>query len=107
MDPVAMVKTPHTVKELGPVQGEACRYFLLAADSCLAKSDLQVAVDQAARQNWRGCLVNVAVASGLYGFVPIYNLFSYTCTTVKGTAVKFEEVSPVAAGKIIKPVTAR
>jgi hypothetical protein len=35
-------------------------------------------------------LVNVSTATSLYGFVPVYNVFSFTCTTVKGTAIKFE-----------------
>jgi hypothetical protein len=88
-DPLSIVKTTHTVKELGPTQGEACRYFLLAVVPW-GKSDLQVAVDNALLKLGGDALVNVAVSSGLYGFIPIYNIFSYTCTTVKGTAIKFE-----------------
>ena len=88
-DPLSVLKTPHTVKELGPAQGEACRYFLLAIVPW-GKSDLQVAVDNALLKLGGDAMVNVAVSSGLYGFIPIYNVFSYTCTTVKGTAVKFE-----------------
>lgn len=95
-DPLALVKNAHTVKELGLTQGEACRYFLLAAIP-FGKSDLQVAVDQALGKTGGDALVNVAVASGLYGFVPIYNIFSYTCTTVKGMAVKFEDVLPAVS----------
>jgi hypothetical protein len=88
-DPLALVKTPQNVKELGPAQGEACRYFLFAIFPW-GKSDLQAAVDDALTRTGGDALVNVAVASSLYGFIPIYNVFSYTCTTVKGTAVKFE-----------------
>jgi|GEM_PF-5240352 len=29
-DPVAFLQKPHTVRDLGPAQGEACRYFALA-----------------------------------------------------------------------------
>ena len=89
LDPMAIVKTAHTPKDLGPAQGEACRYFVLAIFP-FGKSDLQVAVDQALAKTGADALVNVAVSSGLYGFIPIYNVLSYTCTTVKGTAVKFE-----------------
>jgi len=39
-------------------------------------------------------LLNVSVSSSLYGFIPIYNVFSYTCTNVKGIAIKFEEKKP-------------
>ena len=87
-DPLALLKTPQTIKELGPAQGEACRYSLLAILPW-GKSDLQTAVDEALAKGG-DALVNVAVSSSLYAFIPIYNVFSYTCTTVKGTAVKFE-----------------
>ena len=89
IDPLSVVKSAHTVKDLGPVEGQACRYFLLAIVPW-GKSDLQVAVDHALVKLGGDAIVNVAVSSGLYGFIPIYNVFSYTCTTVKGTAVKFE-----------------
>jgi hypothetical protein len=36
-------------------------------------------------------LINVTVSNSLYGFVPIYNVFSYTCTDVNGIAIKFEK----------------
>jgi uncharacterized protein YceK len=88
-DPLSVVKSAHTVKDLGPAEGQACRYFLLAV-APWGKSDLQAAVDQALVKLGGDAMVNVAVSSGLYGFIPIYNVFSYTCTTVKGTAVKFE-----------------
>lgn len=39
-------------------------------------------------------LINVTVTSSLYGFIPIYNVYSFTCTTVKGIAVKFQSVQP-------------
>lgn len=32
-------------------------------------------------------LVNVSTSSSLYGFIPIYNVLSFTCTTVRGTAI--------------------
>jgi hypothetical protein len=88
-DPLMAVKSTHTVKELGPAQAEACRYFLLAIFPW-GKSDLQVAVDKAVAPTGGNALVNVAVSSGLYGFIPIYNVLGYTCTTVKGTAIKIE-----------------
>jgi hypothetical protein len=30
-----------------------------------------------------------SVETSLYGFIPIYNLFANTCTTVRGVAIKF------------------
>jgi hypothetical protein len=35
-------------------------------------------------------LINVTTSSSLYGFIPVYNILSFTCTTVKGIAVKFQ-----------------
>jgi hypothetical protein len=87
LDPIAKVQKA-TIKDLGPAQGEACRYFLLAVLPW-GKSDMQAAVDNALSRSGGDALINVAVSSGLYGFIPIYNVFSYTCTRVSGTAVKF------------------
>jgi hypothetical protein len=39
------------------------------------------------------------VSNSLYGFVPIYNVYSFTCTSVQGVAVKFKPIAvPTAAG---------
>jgi len=89
MDPVSFLKTSHSVKDLGPAEGQACRYFLLAV-APWGNSDFQTAVDRALAPMGGDALVNVATSSSLYGFVPIYNVLSFTCTTVKGTAVKLE-----------------
>lgn len=89
LDPASTLRTAHTLKDMGPTEGQACRYFLFAAVPW-GKSDLQTAVDKALAKTGGDALVNVVVSSSLYGFIPIYNVFSYTCTTVKGTATKFE-----------------
>ena len=88
-DPVAFLKTGHTVKDLGSAEGRSCRYFALAVVP-FGNSDIQTAVDKALEPSGGDALVNVASSTSLYGFVPIYNVFSFTCTTVKGTAVKFD-----------------
>jgi hypothetical protein len=90
-DPVAFLQKPHVVTDVGPSEGEACRYFALAVVPW-GKSDLQAAVDNALQQSGGDALVNVSASSSLYGFVPIYNVFSFTCTTVIGRAVKFDPV---------------
>jgi len=83
-DPAALLTNKTLFRELGPADGEACRFFLLAvlpfgkADEALAKSG-------------GDALLNVSVSSSLYGFIPIYNIFTYTCTNVKGIAIKFDE----------------
>ena len=87
-DPAALLKSGRHFEELGPVEGQACRYFLLAVIPWGA-SDVQIAVDRALVERGGDALINVSVESSLYGFIPIYNVFSYTCTTVKGIAVKF------------------
>jgi hypothetical protein len=88
-DPVAFLKTGHSVKDLGFAEGQACRYFAIAVVP-FGNSDIQRAVDKALEPSGGDALVNVASSTSLYGFVPVYNVFSFTCTTVKGTAVKFD-----------------
>jgi hypothetical protein len=89
-DPGAVLKGGQSYKELGATQGEACRYFLLGVapwgDSTFSK-----AVDNALATTGGDALINVTVANSLYGFVPIYNIFGYTCTEVKGIAIKLEK----------------
>jgi hypothetical protein len=89
-DPGAVLKGEQSYKELGPVEGEACRYFLLGmvpwGDATFSK-----AVDNALAKTGGDALINVTVSNSLYGFVPIYNIFSYACTEVKGIAIKLEK----------------
>jgi hypothetical protein len=92
-DPVALLKKDHAVKDLGPAEGQACRYFLIAVIPW-GNSDVQTAVDRALAPTGGDALVNVATSTSLYGFLPVYNVFSFTCTTVKGTALKFDESAP-------------
>jgi len=89
VDPASVLKTGHSVKELGPAEGEACRYFLIAVIPW-GNSDVQTAVDKALAPSGGDALVNVTTSSSLYGFVPVYNVLSFTCTSVKGTEVKLE-----------------
>ena len=76
-------------EELGPVEGSACRHFIIAVipfgDSTFSK-----AVDEALASRGGDALLNVTVSSSLYGFVPIYNVYSFTCTSVSGIAVKYK-----------------
>jgi hypothetical protein len=76
-------------EELGPAEGSACRHFILAVipfgDSTFSK-----AVDEALASRGGDALINVNVSSSLYGFVPIYNVYSFTCTSVHGIAVKYK-----------------
>ena len=88
-DSATLLKSGRTYQDLGPAEGEACRYFLLAVIPW-GDSAFSTAVNRALTEKGADALINVTVSSSLYGFIPIYNVFSYTCTEVKGTAVKFQ-----------------
>ena len=89
IDPVSVLKTAHSVKDLGPAEGQSCRYFVIAVIPW-GNSDVQTAVDKALASSGGDALVNVTTSTSLYGFIPVYNVLSFTCTTVKGEAVKLE-----------------
>ena len=97
VDPASVIGKSRTFKDLGPAEGQACRYFALAVIPW-GNSDIQTAVDRALAPSEGDALVNVSTATSLYGFVPIYNVFSFTCTTVKGTAVKLGDEQHAGGG---------
>ena len=88
-NPGQLLKTKTEFLELGPVEGKACRHFVLAV-APWGQSDVTAAVDKALETTGGDALINVSVESSLYGFVPIYNIYSFTCTTVQGIAVKMQ-----------------
>jgi len=92
VDPVQVLKTAHSMKDLGPAEGQACRYFVIAVVPW-GNSDVQTAVDTALAPSGGDALVNVTTSTSLYGFIPVYNVLSFTCTTVKGTAIKLDSSS--------------
>jgi hypothetical protein len=98
IDPAAVLHKAHRIEEVGPAEGQACRFFVLAVIPW-GNSDVQTAVDKALGASGGDALVNVTTSTSLYGFVPVYNILSFTCTTVKGTAVRIEDLSapPTAA----------
>lgn len=89
LDPASTLRKGHSVKELGQAEGQACRYFVIAVIPW-GNSDIQAAVDKALAPTGGDALVNVTTSTSLYGFVPVYNVLSFTCTTVQGTAVKLD-----------------
>ncbi len=89
-DPGAVLRNAQPYTELGPVQGETCRFFLLAV-APWGDANFSTAVDNALAKVGGDALINVTISNSLYGFIPIYNLFSYTCTNVSGIAIKFEK----------------
>ena len=87
-DPGALLTQQRSYTEVGPVTGQACRYFLLGlipwGDSSPSK-----AVEEALASSEGDAIINASIETSLYGFIPIYNVFSFTCTTVQGVAIKF------------------
>ncbi len=88
-DPGTLLKSGRAFQDLGPVEGQACRHFVLAIIPW-GQGDFGHAVDLALEQRGGDALINVSVETSLYGFIPIYNVYSFTCTTVKGIAIKFQ-----------------
>ena len=88
-DPASLLRQGRSFKELGPVQAQVCRHFVLAIIPW-GSSDFGTAVDKALIERGGDALLNVTVETSLYGFIPIYNVYSFTCTKVQGIAIKFE-----------------
>lgn len=88
-DAGGLLKSGRSFQDLGPAEGTACRHFVLAIIPW-GDSTFSTAVDNALLQKGGDALINVTVTSSLYGFIPIYNVYSFTCTEVKGVAVKFQ-----------------
>ena len=92
-DPGKILSEPHTYKTVGNVEATACRYFVLAIIP-FGDSTFSTAVETALKESDADALLNVSTTSSLYGFVPLWNIFSFTCTTVQGTAVKIDAGAP-------------
>ena len=89
-DPGYVLRNAQTYQELGPAEGEACRFFLLAVLP-FGDATFSTAVENALTKSGGDALINVTVSNSLYGFIPIYNLFSYTCTDVRGIAIRYQK----------------
>jgi hypothetical protein len=85
----AVLKSGQSFKDLGPVSGKSCRYFLLGIVPW-GDGTASDATRDALEKSGGDALINATVETGLYGFIPIYQVFSYTCTTITGTAIKLE-----------------
>lgn len=88
-DPGSLLTKPVPYTALGPAKGTACRYFAIGLIPW-GNSTAAAALEDALASSGGNALLNVAIETNLYGFVPIYHVFSFTCTTVRGTAVKYE-----------------
>jgi hypothetical protein len=92
VDPAAVLEHSHRLDVVGPAEGQACRFFVLAVIPW-GNSDVQTAVDKALGTSGGDALINVTTSTSLYGFVPVYNVLSFTCTSVQGTAVRIEDLT--------------
>ncbi|MHB1756836.1 MAG: hypothetical protein ACYCT9_04900 [Leptospirillum sp.] len=87
------------------ISGTACRHFILGIIPW-GDSDVETALRHALQAhpslNADG-LVHVTTETSLYGFFPLYDIYTLTCTTVKGTPVRFDH-SPVLKKQESSPV---
>lgn len=88
-DPGALLRNGQNYTEIGPASGSSCRFFLLAIVPW-GNGSFTDALDEALRKSGGDALINVAVQNSLYGLLPIYNVFTWQCTEIKGTAIKFQ-----------------
>ncbi|MHB1287230.1 MAG: hypothetical protein ACYCYP_11875 [Leptospirales bacterium] len=95
----------HTFHRVGSeISGTACRHFILGILP-LGSSDIESAMRKALESHPElkaDGLVHVATQSSLYGFFPLYNIYTVTCTTVKGIPIRFDH-SPEPARNPVKP----
>ena len=76
-------------QDLGPAEASSCRYLIIGVIP-LGNADPGYVLDKALASKGADALLNVSTSNSHYGFVPVYNVFSITCTTLRGTAIKFE-----------------
>lgn len=76
-------------RDLGPAEASDCRYLIIGVLP-LGNADPGHVLEQALASKGADALLNVTTSNSHYGFVPIYNVFSITCTSLRGTAIKFE-----------------
>lgn len=88
------VHEPHTFHTVGPeVNGTACRHFILGIFPW-GDSDIESAMRDALMKNpsmHADGLINVSTSTSLYNFLPIYNVYTLTCTTIQGVPIKYDD----------------
>ena len=87
-NPAELISKANPYEEVGPTSGRACRHFVLNLIP-FGDSAVSTAVDFALRAVGGDALLNVAVSSSLFGFIPYYNVYAFSCSSVKGTAIRF------------------
>jgi hypothetical protein len=112
---IGLLSDSETETDLGPhdshlfhrvgrqIEGRACRHFILGVIPW-GDSDLESAMRDAFKKNpslHADGLVHVTTATSLYNFFPLYNVYTLTCTTVRGTPIRFDHstAKPGSANK--------
>ncbi len=114
---LGLLTNSETESDLGPhdshrfhrvgteITGTACRHFILGIIPW-GDSDVETALRHALQAhpslNADG-LVHVTTETSLYGFLPLYDVYTLTCTTVKGIPIRFDH-SPVTQKQESSPV---
>jgi hypothetical protein len=96
-----LLTEPTAFEEVGHVQGRACRFFVVALIP-FGNSTVGRAMEKALDGTGGDAVLNASVTTSLYGFVPIYNVLAFTCTTVQGIGVRF--VRPHESRRSVEPV---
>ncbi|MGH0036427.1 MAG: hypothetical protein ACQGVK_15475 [Myxococcota bacterium] len=99
LDPAGVVRGANTIEEIGYVEGRACRFFIVALLP-VGNSSVGRAMRNALEGTEANAVLNASVTTSLYGFVPIYNVLSFTCTTVQGTAVRIAAAPPAVSSQL-------
>lgn len=86
-NPEAMLGNANDYERVGPVSGRACRFFALGVFPW-GDSTPGAAVNKALSDSEADAVIDASATTSLYGFLPIYQVLSYTCTTVRGTGVR-------------------
>lgn len=74
------------------ITGTACRHFILGIIPW-GDSDVETALRHALHAHpalKADGLVHVTTETSLYGFFPLYDIYTLTCTTVKGIPIRFD-----------------
>lgn len=90
IDPGTALESGKPFISLGPAYGKACRNFLLGIVPW-GDAEFSKAVNNALRDTDGDALINVTVSNSFYGYIPVFNIFAYTCTTVSGVSIKFQD----------------
>ena len=92
-DPGAVLRNTQPYIEIGPASASSCRFFLLGV-APWGNGTFTYALEQALAKSGGDALINVAVQNSLYGLIPILNVFTWQCTDIQGTAIKFQGGPP-------------